>query len=195
MKKPLSVCAWIVLGLAPVLVRADEPKEVPEPKFPAPEKQHLWLKQFAGQWESESEATMGPGQPPMRCKGQMNARMLGGFWMVADVKTETKGVGMDMSAVLTLGYDTKKQKYVGTWVDSMQSIMWHYEGTVDESGKKIVLEAEGPNFMQEGKLTKFRDNYEFKSPDRVAVSSSMLGPDGKWMTFMTGEARRKKGSE
>ncbi|MCE9552744.1 MAG: DUF1579 domain-containing protein [Planctomycetes bacterium] len=193
MRKLLSVCGWMVLVLAPLMVRADEPK-LPEPKFPAPEKQHQWLNQFVGQWESESEATMGPGQPPMRCKGQMNARMLGGFWMVADVKTETKGVGMDLAAVLTLGYDTKKQKYVGTWIDSMQNIMWNYEGTVDASGKKIVLEAEGPNFMLEGKLTKFRDSYEFKSPDLVAVTSSMLGADGKWMTFMTGEARRKKGS-
>ena len=184
MRKLLSVCGWIVLLLASPTANADEPK------FPTPEKQHQWLSQFAGQWESESEATMGPGQPPMRCKGKMNARMLGGFWMVAEMKSEA--MGMDMTGLLTLGYDTKKQKYVGTWVDSMQSYMWHYEGTVDESGKKIILEAEGPNFMADNKLTKFRDTYEFKSPDQVAITSSMLGADGKWVTFMTGEARRKK---
>jgi hypothetical protein len=46
--------------------------------------------------------------------------------------------------------------------------------------------------MQAGKLAKFRDVYEFKSQDEIATTSQMQGEDGKWITFMTGTAKRKK---
>lgn len=45
--------------------------------------------------------------------------------------------------------------------------------------------------MADGKLTKFRDAYEFRAPDQIIVTSSMLGEDGKWITFMSGESKRK----
>jgi hypothetical protein len=51
--------------------------------------------------------------------------------------------------------------------------------------KKTTFEAEGPNFMAEGKKAKFRDTNEFKSPDHSDAMSSMLGEDGKWVRFMT----------
>jgi hypothetical protein len=56
----------------------------------------------------------------------------------------------------------------------------------------LTLEADGPNMMVPGKMSKFRDIYEFKSPDEIATTSSMQGDDGKWITFSTGTARRKK---
>ena len=46
--------------------------------------------------------------------------------------------------------------------------------------------------MDGGKLTKFRDSYEFKSPDHIISTSEILGADGKWITFMSGESHRKK---
>jgi hypothetical protein len=185
MNRVLTACFAAAVGLMAGSAFAQEP-----PKFPEPQPEHAWLNQFVGEWESASEATMGPGQPPMRCAGTIKARMLGGFWMVGEMKSASMGI--EVSGLLTLGYDPQKKKYVGTWVDSMQSTLWQYVGTVEEGGKKIVLEAEGPNFMADNKLTKFRDTYEFKSADEVAITSSMLGDDGKWITFMTGEARRKK---
>ena len=61
-----------------------------------------------------------------------------------------------------------------------------------ESGKKLMLETEGPNYMAEGKPTKFRDAYEFKTPDLIIATSLMLNEEGKWVTFMTGTMRRKQ---
>lgn len=152
--------------------------------------EHRWLKQFVGEWETVSEASFGPELPPITCKGEASYRMLGELWLVSELKSEMMGTPID--AIQTLGYDPEKEKYVGTWIDTMMNHMWKYEGVVDESGKKLTLEAEGPNFAAGGKMTKFRDAYEFKSPDHVEAVSQMLGEDGEWTTFMTGDFRRKK---
>ncbi len=158
------------------------------PELPKPQKEHEWLQQFVGQWETESEAFMGPDQPAVKCRGTMSARMLGGFWVISDVSGDA--MGTQMAALQTIGYDAQAKKYVGTWIDSMANHMWKYEGTVDSAGKTLTLEAEGPNFMLDGKLAKFRDIYEFKSKDEIALTSQMLGDDGQWITFMTGVSKR-----
>ncbi|MCC6509458.1 MAG: DUF1579 domain-containing protein [Pirellulaceae bacterium] len=158
------------------------------PEFPGPEKEHALLKQFAGQWTTQSEGKMGPDSPPMQCKGTMSSRMLGGFWVVNELRGDM--AGQPMTAIQTIGYDPAKKKYVGTWVDNMMNHMWKYEGSVDAAGKTLTLEADGPNYMAAGKMTKFRDAYEFKSADHIRATSSMLGEDGKWVTFMTGDMRR-----
>jgi hypothetical protein len=159
-------------------------------EFPTPQKEHAWLTQFVGEWETQTEASAGPGQPEMKCQGTMSARMLGGFWIVSQWNTEM--MGMRVSAVQTIGYDGESKEYIGTWVDSMLNHVWKYQGSVDASGKILTLEAEGPNFMQGGKSAKFRDAYEFKSKDHIVMTSSMQDEDGNWVTFMTGDVRRKQ---
>ncbi len=161
-----------------------------QPDMPQPAQKNQWLQKFVGEWDTTSEGTMGPGQPPVKCQGTISSRMLGGFWLVNEMKAEV--FGSPMTGIQTIGYNSQKKSYVGTWVDSMTDHIWQYEGDVDASGKKLVLEAEGPNFMAEGKLTKFRDAYEFQSDDLIIATSSMLGEDGKWITFMIGQSTRKK---
>lgn len=161
-----------------------------QPQFPGPEKEHQWLRQFVGEWETQAEGSMGPDQPPMECQGSIASRMLGDRWLVNEMKGDI--LGTPLIGIQTIGYDPAKKKYVGTWVDSMTNHMWQYEGTVDATGKILTLEAEGPNFMAEGKMTKFRDSYEFTSADQIIATSSMLGEDGKWITFMTGQSKRTK---
>ncbi len=158
------------------------------PEFPKPVAEHEWLKRFEGTWTSESKGTAGPGQPEMQCNGTMNCRLLGGFWVVNEWNTKVPGA--TMQGIQTIGFDTSKKKYVGTWVDNMMNHMWHYEGTVVD-GKKLILEAKGPNFMSEGKETMFRDSYEFVRDDEIKVTSEMQGEDGKWITFMAGTAKRQ----
>ncbi len=161
-----------------------------EPEFPSPAKEHQWLQQFVGSWDSQSEGSMGPDQPPMQCKGTISSRSLGGFWIVNEMQTDI--MGTPMTGVQTIGYDPAKKKYVGTWVDSMMNHMWKYEGSVSQDGKTLTLEAAGPNFMAAGKSTQFRDAYEFKSKDSIIATSSMLGEDGKWVVFMTGTINRSQ---
>jgi hypothetical protein len=183
--KPIAFAAF-VLGLCSTsLLSAQE-----LPMFPGPEKEHEVLKQFVGEWETVSESVAVPGQPAMKCEGKIKATMLGGFWVINEM--ESSFPGFQMKGLQTVGYDTKSKKYIGTWVDSVMNHMWKYEGTWDETTKTLTLEAEGPNFVDAGKTAMFRDVYEFKSKDQIAVSSQMQGEDGKWTTFMTGTAKRKK---
>lgn len=159
------------------------------PLFPQPQKEHAWLQQFVGEWELESEAAAGPGQPAMKCQGTEAVRSIGGFWIVSDLHSQVHETSI--SAVLTLGYDPESKQYVGTWIDSTNSYLWKYQGSVDPTGKIITLEAEGPNPMLGGKVCKFRDVTEFKSADLRTMSSAVQMDSGEWVTFMTGTARRK----
>lgn len=160
------------------------------PEFPKPTDEHKWLDQFVGNWESTAKSEEGPGVPAMTCEGTIKSRMLGGFFVVNEIKTKVEG--MEIEAVQTIGYDPKKKKYIGTYTDSMMSHMWIYEGTVDETGKILTLEAEGPNMMEPGKTAMFRDIYEFKSKDEIVATAQYQDPEGNWVTMMKGTSKRVK---
>jgi hypothetical protein len=174
--------------LFPFLAVAAAATQPPEPGAPA--KEHEFLQKFVGEWESESESTMAPGQPPTKCTGSIKGRMLGGYWLISEAQMDMPGVSVN--ALQTIGYDTDKKKYIGTWVDTMFNHLWKYEGSVNAAGTTLTLDAEGPDFAGTGKTMKYRDVYEFKSADHIFALSQMQGEDGKWITFMTGNCRRKK---
>lgn len=156
--------------------------------MPPPAKEHAWLRRFEGDWDSEGEIIMGPNQPPMKIKGFDRARMVGGFWLVS----EGRGEQMNFESRLSLGYDEKNKKYVGTWIDSMSSHLWHYEGTLDATGRILTLETEGPQPGDPTKNVPFREVTEFKSDDHRVFTSALLKPDGKWATLLTIHFRRRK---
>jgi hypothetical protein len=185
MRTPTFAAAFFPVVLTASLLVAQE-----TPEFPGPQKEHEWLKQFVGEWETEAQSVAGPDMPAMTCKGTMSSRMLGGFWVISESEADLQGT--TINAVQTIGYDPQTKKYVGTWVDSMMNHLWKYEGTVDETGKILTLQAEGPSFVAAGKTAKYRDVYEFKSPDEIVTTSQMQGDDGQWIAFMTGLAKRKK---
>jgi len=187
--KPATILTVGLLSIG--IARIADAQALPE--LPKPTDEHKWLKKFVGHWEMTSKGVMGEGQPPVETKGTIKSEMLGGFWVVNTMTGDV--AGMKFKGMQTVGYDTKKKKYVGTWVDSMNNYLWKYQGTVDKSGKKLVLEADGPDMVVPNKTTKYRDAYEFKSGDEMLVTSSMQKPDGKWMTFMTGTAKRKKSKQ
>jgi hypothetical protein len=157
--------------------------------MPSPGPAHAWLQQFVGEWETETEAMMEPGKPPMKTTGTETVRPLGQFWTVSEIKSTM--MDKPFMGNLTLGYDAEKQKYVGTWVDSMTGKLWEYEGTVDATGNVLTLETEGMCPMM-NKMTRFKEVIEVKNKDHKVFSSSIQMEDGSWVTMMTSHARRLK---
>lgn len=156
-----------------------------------PQKEHEWLKKLEGHWASEMQCSMGPDQPAATFRGSETVRLLGGLWSIAEGTGDMPGGGT-ARMIMTLGYDPAQQKYVGSWVGSMMTHMWHYRGTLDPTGQILTLDTEGPNCSDGNKMTRFQDIIEFKSDDHRILRSQMLGEDGKWNGFMTAHYRRVK---
>ena len=188
MKRTVILTALVATTVGSILM-AQDAGESAGPFGPAPTEEHKWLTKFEGTWDLVSEASMGPDQPPVQSKGTLVTRMLGEYWIVAEMDAEF--MGTKIGAFQTIGYDSEKKKFIGTWIDTTGSYMWQYEGSLDDGGNTLTLNAEGPNWMAGGDLTNFRDVYEFKSDDHYELRSSMQTPDGQWVEFMKGEARRK----
>lgn len=156
-----------------------------------PQKEHQWLQKLVGEWTYETEATMAPGKPPEKFTGTESVRSLGGVWVLCEGRCEMPGGGTG-TTIMTLGYDPMKKRYLGTFIGSMMTHLWVYEGELDAAGRVLTLDTEGPSFTAEGKMTKYKDGIEIKSDDHRVLSSQALGDDGKWHGFMTANYRRRK---
>lgn len=156
-----------------------------------PQKEHQWLEKLVGEWTFETECSTGPNKPPEKFHGSESVRSLGGLWVLCEGKNEMP-VGCAGTTLMTLGYDPVKKRFVGTFVGSMMTHMWVYDGGLDPAGTMLTLDTEGPSFTAEGKMTKYKDVIEIRSADHRVLSSHALGEDGKWHGFMTANYRRTK---
>jgi hypothetical protein len=162
-------------------------------KMPEPQEEHRWLLKLAGEWTMEAESSMAPGEPPVKSTGIERVRALGDLWIVGESEGEMPGHGPSQ-AILTLGYDPAKQRFVGTWVGSMMTHLWVYEGRLDAGKKVLTLDCEGPGMAGDGSLMRYQDVIELKSDDHRTLTSHMQGEDGTWQPFMTAHYRRRKPS-
>ena len=149
------------------------------------------LKQFVGTWQVESRTPEAGDDDKASFSVTMTAEAVGNHWVVSKQSGKVKGMG-DFRAVQTVGYDSDKDIYFGTWVDSTSGYTWKLNGTLIEGGKKLSLESEGPDPKDAKVMRKYRDVYEFESKDEIATVAQMLGDDGKWQTFMKGKMTRKE---
>lgn len=155
------------------------------------QKEHQWLQKLVGEWTYESEASMGADQPAEKATGTETVRSLGELWIVAEGQGEMPGCGT-ATTIMTIGYDPQKQQFTGTWVGSMMTYLWLYDGELDATEKILTLNSEGPAMSDEaGKLAKYRDVIEFKNDAHRVMTSHVLGDDGQWHQFMTVNYRRR----
>ena len=148
------------------------------------EKQHEWLQQMVGEWTYEGECSMGEGEPPMKFEGTETVRSVGGLWIVAEGKGSMPD-GSPATMILTVGYDPKRGRFVGSWIGSMMTHMWVYDGALDGAKKVLSLESEGPDCMGDGEMARFRDVVEITGKDTRLFSGGRVNADGSWSKFMT----------
>ena len=157
-----------------------------------PQKEHEWLQKLVGEWTYETEMPMGPDQPVQKFQGTERVRSIGGLWVVGEGQGEMPGGG-PATMIVTIGYDPQKKSYVGTWVGSMMTTLWIYNGTLDAAEKVLTLAADGPKMTAEGPgegTAKYQDVIEFESDDRRTLTSRILGDDGEWQQIMKAHYRR-----
>ena len=151
--------------------------------FCEPTPQHAFLAALAGDWTYEGECSMGPDQPWEKNSGKESGRTLGDLWLLleGEVPMQEGAVG---KTLFTLGYDVAKQRFTGTFVGSMMSNLWVYDGELDASGTALCLYADGPCFSTPGETQRYRDTISIREDGSRTLTSEMQGPDGSWTCFM-----------
>ena len=165
--------------------------QVEAPMSVEPQKEHRWLQRLVGNWTVEGETSMGPDKPSEASVGTESVRSLGDVWILAEGQGEMPcGAGIG-TTLMTIGYDSQKKHFVGSFIGSMMTNLWIYDGELDATEKILTLNAEGPDFAQPDKTAKYKDVIEFKSDDHRVLTSHLLGDDGQWHQFMKADYYRK----
>ena len=154
-----------------------------------PQKEHRWLEQLVGEWAFETEAATGADTPPVKQRGSETVRSLDGVWVVCEGRPDGSEGGAPTTMV-TLGYDPAKQRHVGTFVGSMMTHLWVYDGERDPSANALTLHTEGPGFPDDTKTSRYRDRIEITGGDHRVVTSHVMADDGTWQRIMTTHYRR-----
>lgn len=159
-----------------------------------PRQEHEWLRRLAGRWTYEMEASMGADQPPHRETGTVHARMLeGGLWLVGEMHVASPD-GSPATSIITLGFDPKRGRYVGTFVAPSMTHLWVYDGALDADGRALALESDGPSFSGDGTMVRYRDRIELEEDGGWTLRSSAPAPGGGWQEFMAMRHRRAEGA-
>ena len=98
---------------------------------------HRRIQKGAGEWEGTIKMWMPGMEDGMESPCQESVRTVGEYWTVSDFSMEFMGVKFAGSS--SMGYDTTKNKYVGTWIDSMTTSLTVMEGEWDADKKAIVM--------------------------------------------------------
>jgi hypothetical protein len=123
----------VLTGGSLAFVSGAEPQDNAIPK---PTAQHKVLENDVGVWDG-AMVFYSPGQPEQRSKGVETSSMLGGFWVVNHFKGEAFNQPFEGRGAT--GYDPKKGKYVGTWVDTMSPKIILLEGTYDAATRTMTM--------------------------------------------------------
>jgi Protein of unknown function (DUF1579) len=153
-----------------------------------PQSQHEWLHKLVGEWTMESEYIMGPDQPPMKSTGTERVRSLGGLWTIGDGRSD------HCTTIMTLGYDPRKERFVGSFVASIMTMQWLYEGTLDETGTILTLNTVGPDFHTQV-MSEYQDIIEFVHDDQRVLRSRKKLPSGEWVQFMKATYTRTQATD
>ena len=155
--------------------------------FAKPQAEHAWLDQLVGDWTFDHDCQMPDGNTST-ASGKMTCRSLGGLWLVCESSGDAADSG-PWSSIMTLGFDSAKDQYVGTFVGSMMANLWLYNGVLDAGRNRLVLGTLGPRFDGSGTCN-YRDTIEITDSDHWLMTSSLQTDDGEWVRFMTGKHTR-----
>jgi Protein of unknown function (DUF1579) len=180
---PFSLLLCVACGSASTV-------DLPAPPKPSPSPEHEWLHQFVGEWSVATETIVAEGAAPEKWEGSEVVRSLGGLWIIGEGSAPMNDA-MHLW-ILTLGYDSTQGGFVGTWIDTMQTRIWTYRGSLDAERKSLTLEAQGPGFADPNVTANYRDTFTIVDADTKRLESSVQNADGSWTKYVRSEFRRKR---
>ncbi len=106
-------------------------------KLATPGAPHKRLASMAGSWSTKTTAWMEPDKPPVEGTGTCEQKMLlGGRYLEQTYTGEM--MGNTFTGINVIGYDNYTKKYVSTWIDTMSTGIYYFEGTASANGKSIT---------------------------------------------------------
>src|SRR5262249_49103785 len=113
------------------------------PPTPKPTAEHEMLAKDAGTWDATIKSWMsGPEAAPTVSQGVEVVKVMpGGLWITSEF--DGKFGDASFHGCGQSGYDTKKKKFVGTWVDSMTTEIMITEGDDDSATQTLTTYAKG----------------------------------------------------
>ena len=161
----------------------------------APNENHVFLANFAGDWDVVTNAWMGPGATPTTGQGTYTAEMiLGGRFVMMHYNGTI--FGQPFEGYQVIGYDNIKKKYETFWIDNSSTSFYLTEGVRDQGGATIADTGLWADPMTGGSV-KVRDEMKLVGPDAFTYELYMTQPDGTEFRSLQNIAVRRKveGSE
>jgi hypothetical protein len=108
-------------------------------KLATPSVPHKLLAKLTGSWTTRTKGWMEPDQPPMQGTGMCEQKMLlDGRYLQQEYTGEM--MGSPFTGINLIGYDNYTKKYVSTWIDSMSTGIYFFEGIASADGMTITQE-------------------------------------------------------
>ncbi len=187
--KTLSVAALVgVAALVAAVAGAQQDNQMaPEQnaemekwaKFATPGPNHKLLEPYVGAWSVTTTFWQAPGAPPATSQGTAeNAWVLGGRFIEGKFSGEM--MGQPFQGIGYTGYDNFKKHFVGTWMDSMGTMVMVSTGHADPSGKVITMTGKMDDVVA-GKTVTVREVNRVVDNDHTVFE--MYGPDKSGKEF------------
>jgi hypothetical protein len=149
---------------------------------------HKWLEPVIGTWDAKITMWMAPGAPPQESTGTSeNKWVLGGRFV--EQRYEGTFMGQPFSGVGYTGYDNYKKKYVGTWMDTMGTMIMVSQG--DAAGQSLSMTSTIDDVIA-AKPVNVKTEVKILGADHHVMEMWGPDPNGKQFKTMEIDYRRKK---
>ena len=115
-------------------------------KYGQPGEHHQHMKQFAGNWKTETKLWTAPGAEPQISSGTAEAKLVLGGRFLNTIYTGNF-MGESFEGVGLSGYDNYEKKHTDIWMDNMGTLMMPSEGICSEGGKVLRMTGRFTNPM------------------------------------------------
>jgi len=187
----LSLVLFSAIAIADIETNKPATGNAPEwMKYTKPGDGHKVLSDLTGRWNFTMKWWNAPNTKAEESKGTSTGKMiLGGRFLQHDVTS--KAMGQPFNGMGITGFDSFRNEYQSTWMDTMSTHMMTSSGSYDPNGKTIKETGNMTDVMSGMKDRWFRS--ELTLTDKTAYTYAMYAKDQAGAEFKMMEIEYKKG--